>query len=1102
MKLTGKRWMVAGVAVGVTAALVAMGAGGGAQAAPQPVGVPVVKAAAPDRVVTLITGDRVVVRGGDLKKVTVTAGKEREGAMFRIGRENGRLTVLPLDVAKAVAEGRLDRRLFDITGLLAMQYDDAHTSAIPLLVESAGPRAALRGTSFGPVLGGSGLSAAKVDKASAGAFLTGMRARSAGGTIWLDAKRQTQLDQSVPQIGVPAAWKAGFTGKGVPVAILDSGIDAGHPDFKGQIVASKNFTEEPAGDALGHGTHVASTVAGTAAASKGKYKGVAPGARLIDGKICDGEGGCSDSAILAGMEWAAVQQKARVINMSLGIWDEPGVDPIEAAVNRLTAKTGALFVVAAGNEGPDGRTVRSPGTAASALTVGSVDKKDVLADTSSRGPLLEGSAIKPDVTAPGVDIVAAKAKNSQIGTPVGTNYLQLSGTSMATPHVAGAAAILAQQHPKWKAAELKAALMATAKQLPGQSVFEQGSGRIDVARAITDSVVSVPGSIGFGTALWPHADDKPIAKKLTYRNLGTKPVTLLLQTSSTVGGKPGPAGAFKLSARKLTVPAGGTAAVTVTSDTRHSGPDGLYSGRVVATAKGVSVGTPLAADKEIESYNVTVRHLMLDGKGTEKNYTRIFSLDQEKIIEVPTDANGVAKLRIPRGRYLVEGLLGDTSDRLYQLLWPNLTVDRAMTLAVDARKAKPAAFTMPRKNTALVEAQFDYHWEGKDFFWEGNISTQNLDKLYVGSIGAPLDGFTATINSRFVVQRKAGDNRNAPYDYNLVQSRKRTYFTGYRRTVREAELGRIQSQYAVDVAGRIVTDERFGWLPGAGGSTAGIRVEYDGPVTATHFVEARDGGGAISWDGNVSYLHREGGNDDELWSLTSEGPKSNPGQQYGERWGRSVVNAGLQSGDSSYRTGNELALFMFPLTDADGHAGTGLTGAEDEWTKLYRNGKLVASESVAGQISLDNAPAEKSTYRLETSVQRSKSQLGTRVDHVWTFASQNTGDAKVVLPLRDVHFQPAVDALNSVPRTTVTTLPLTVVNQPGAKPAPIESVAVQFSADAGKTWQRAIVVPGVGGSYSAVFRTPAGKVVSLRSTVKDRDGGTATQTVINAYRIR
>ena len=162
--------------------------------------------------------------------------------------------------------------------------------------------------------------------------------------------------------------------------------------------------------------------------------------------------------------------------------DTPEVDLLEEAVNRLTAQTGTLFVIAAGNEGPGESTVGSPGSADAALTVGAVDKQDKLADFSSRGPRVGDGAVKPDVTAPGVDIVAAKAKKSVIGDPVGEQYLRLSGTSMATPHTAGAAALLAQQHPSWKAGELKGALMGSAKPAADQTAFEQGTGRIDVAQ--------------------------------------------------------------------------------------------------------------------------------------------------------------------------------------------------------------------------------------------------------------------------------------------------------------------------------------------------------------------------------------------------------------------------------------------------------------------------------------------------------------------------------------------------------------------------------------------------------------------------------------------
>lgn len=298
------------------------------------------------------------------------------------------------------------------------------------------------------------------------------------------------------------------------------------------MIESKNFsTAADATDHFGHGTHVASIAAGTGAKSNGKYKGVAPGARILNGKVLDDNGSGDDSGILIGMEWAAAQG-ADVVNLSLGGQDTPEIDPLEAEVNKLSAEKGILFAIAAGNSGPE--SVGSPGSADAALTVGAVDDKDKLAYFSSTGPRGDG-AIKPDVTAPGVDITAAAAKGSFIDQEVGENppgYLPLSGTSMATPHVAGAAAILKQEHPDWGYAELKGALTGSAK--GGKySPFQQGSGRIQVDKAIKQTVIADPVSVSFGTQLWPHTDDKPDTKPLTYRNLGTKDVTLKLTSTAT-----------------------------------------------------------------------------------------------------------------------------------------------------------------------------------------------------------------------------------------------------------------------------------------------------------------------------------------------------------------------------------------------------------------------------------------------------------------------------------------------------------------------------------------------------------------------------------------
>ena len=219
----------------------------------------------------------------------------------------------------------------------------------------------------------------------------------------------------------------------------------------------------PRRDVNGHGTHVASTVLGTGAASDGLERGVAPGARLIVGKVLADEGFGQDSWIIDGMEWAAAH--ADVVNMSLGTCEaDDGTDPMSQALNTLSAETGALFVVAAGNAGAE-QTVGSPGAADAALTVGAVDGTDQLAWFTSQGPRAGDMAHQARPRRTGrrrqrraLAVVAPRAG------PVQT----MSGTSMATPHVAGAAAVLAQRHPGWSGAQLKDALMSSTKELEGQ----------------------------------------------------------------------------------------------------------------------------------------------------------------------------------------------------------------------------------------------------------------------------------------------------------------------------------------------------------------------------------------------------------------------------------------------------------------------------------------------------------------------------------------------------------------------------------------------------------------------------------------------------------
>ena len=222
-------------------------------------------------------------------------------------------------------------------------------------------------------------------------------------------------------------------------------------------MAAEDFAGEGVDDYAGHGTHVASTIA---ARHRGSVAtGRAPGADLVIGKVLGCDGG-QLSWMIGGMEWA-VAQRADVVNMSLGS-DQPTdcTDPMSEAAAALTEQSKTLFVVAAGNSAAH-ETVSSPGCVEGVLTVGAVDDRGDTAWFSSRGAVLGSHTLKPDIAAPGVDIIGA-----QSGSPGGIHYVAMSGTSMATPHVVGAAALVRQAHPDWTAQQVKAALTARSRARP------------------------------------------------------------------------------------------------------------------------------------------------------------------------------------------------------------------------------------------------------------------------------------------------------------------------------------------------------------------------------------------------------------------------------------------------------------------------------------------------------------------------------------------------------------------------------------------------------------------------------------------------------------
>ncbi len=303
--------------------------------------------------------------------------------------------------------------------------------------------------------------------------------------IYLDDVAYKLMDIASVTVGSDFANENGLTGKNISIAVLDTGVFP-HKDLttpNSRIIGFKDFVGEKTEpyDDDGHGTHVAGIVAGNGFSSKGRYMGVAPDSNIVGVKVLGGDGGGSISDVIAGVQWT-IDNKNRynikVMTLSLGTKPKGNHadDPLCKAVN-AAVDSGITVVVAAGNSGPNASTITSPAISPKVITVGACDDRKTsssnsigIPDFSSRGPTPEGLK-KPDILAPGVGINSLANKQSE--------YHTLSGTSMATPIVAGCVALLYENNPNITPSQVKDVLTSNARNL-GLGADEQGFGLLNI----------------------------------------------------------------------------------------------------------------------------------------------------------------------------------------------------------------------------------------------------------------------------------------------------------------------------------------------------------------------------------------------------------------------------------------------------------------------------------------------------------------------------------------------------------------------------------------------------------------------------------------------
>ncbi|MFB7025763.1 MULTISPECIES: S8 family serine peptidase [unclassified Streptomyces] len=1093
--------------------------------------------------VTLITGDRVVVGTGADGRPTYTIapqpGVDRTGVTFALTTVGSDTYIVPSDVADLTGPASvLDRELFNVTKLVAQGFDDARSSTLPLIVQRADGSSVtgVRGFDQGRNIGVLGAYAAHLKKSAVGAFgqeladadttaapAAAVKAakdhgrvaprrqldREAGplagvSRIWLNSQVKAQdLDTNLSQVKAPAAWSAGVTGADVKVAVLDSGIDAAHPDLAGKVDAQVNFTTTPSmADVVGHGTHVAGTIAGTGAAADGARRGVAPDARLLIGKVL-GDNGSGDLAwTVQGMEWAAAQG-ADIVNMSLGSGPTDGSDPVSQALNEISEEHGTLFVVAAGNTGPGPSTVSSPATADAALAVAAVDSTGAVASFSSRGPRVGDSGMKPEIAAPGVAITAPKSSAMKATTP-DPRYVAMSGTSMATPHVAGVAALLRQQHPDWSGSRLKAVLMGTAADASG-GLHAVGTGQADAVAALGATVVPDTGKAQF------HLGDTQgaVSRTITLTNTSDSPRTIALGTRTS--GSDVPADALAVSPATATVPAGGSVAATVTVDGSKFGATNFSGAVTVTPDSGSALDLPVAATR---TRWLTVTAKRTDGAPGSSAFVTVLNQRDGTYTTGTLGASGTVRIPVQPGPVSVTATIQETGASggpVTSIVTDDLAATQS-EVVLDSAKAVPIGAQVngsTREEMALFHL-YRYNHTARTYTSNGLLAGGAYGPIERGQLRiSPTDGDqpagSVGLDEHWVLAN--ADSTNSVGDATKI------YDLAWHRDTVPADPVRRLGQDAVKRLARVDTDihslnedghrNQFATTvvgPHVRGLNTATPSYVRAPVRQTRYTST-DG---LQWT-------KQGWHIDTVTNGSISANLISPRRTYepGLRYAESFWGGPLGSTGKATLTGGTLSASFTGMADDGGHTGSFAEfvypAQTTGYARLFRNDVLVQNGSLAA-VTVDGSAAR---YRIERGDDsKSVFPMGGRVFTTWTTEPVGaSGTTAVALPLLNLGWHGRdLDLANRATAGQDTTIDVRAVSA-ALDPADRTPAGARasYTVDGGATWTpvdvRTLDESGGFGFSVPSHALSAGTWIGLRFGAEDAAGNSVEQTLLRAFQV-